>query len=420
MEDDNLTCQICLEKYDQHNPNKFPKKVLCCGQIFCLNCIEGIYKRNNNQILCPLCRKVTNIPPTQLETVTSIFKSFVSCPNCNGRITKNDFYINLETMSLKCIKCRQQEEDMSLATFLPELVNDLSSFMKGIERNNMNLYQLIELKVNQNLDDFFIKLKQELAPKLRDIVYSEIKSELQYDIISDVSSYIQNLDKLFNSYTVMNNFLCNTANFNVNTLNNEIQYYSQNMEKIREESTQYNYVFKFIDTQSTLFTLRNDIKDTEVQSFLLKIFETVLSDHKSDSLYTGIKVFDWQIEDTLTQMENIIYNYYSLVEENNTKMEKADPRIEVLNSWIDMITNMEKVIEKEQPLSQMKNFLQSMKIKTNKQRQIKNFSTRRKTDEQPQIKNFLSTRRKTDEQPQIKNFLSTRSKTDEQQQIKNY
>ena len=370
MEDDNLTCQICLEKYDQHNPNKFPKKVLCCGQIFCLNCIEGIYKRNNNQILCPLCRKVTNIPPTQLETVTSIFEPPVSCPNCNGRITKNDLYINFETMSLKCIKCRQQE-DMSLAIFLPDIVNELSSFFTGIKRNNMNLYQLIELKVNQNLDDFFIKLKQELASKLRDIVYSEIKSELQYDIISDVSSYIQNLDKLFNSYTVMNNFLCNTANFNVNTLNNEIQYYSQNMEKIREESTQYNYVFKFIDTQSTLFTLRNDIKDTEVQSFLLKIFETVLSDHKSDSLYTGIKVFDSQIEDTLTQMENIIYNYYSLVEENNTKMEKADPRIEVLNSWIDMITNMEKVIEKEQPLSQIKNFLQSMKIKTNKQRQKK-------------------------------------------------
>ena len=332
MEDDNLTCQICLEKYDQHNPNKFPKKVLCCGQIFCLNCIEGIYKRNNNQILCPLCRKVTNIPPTQLETVTSIFKSFVSCPNCNGRITKNDFYINLETMSLKRIKCRQQEEDMSLATFLPELVNDLSSFMKGIERNNMNLYQLIELKVNQNLDDFFIKLKQELASKLRDIIYSEIKSQLQYD----VRTYMHDLDKLINSYKVMNNFLNNAANFNVNTLNNEIQYYSQNMEKIREESKNHNSVFKFIDTQSTLFTLRNDIKDTEVQSFLLKIFETVLSDHKSDSLYTGIKVFDSQIEDTFTEIE----------------IEKA-------------------LIDAEQLLSEIKNFLQSMKIKTNKQRQKK-------------------------------------------------
>ena len=365
MEDDNLTCQICLEKYDQHNPNKFPKKVLCCGQIFCLNCIEGIHKRNNNQILCPLCRKVTNIPPTQLETVTSIFEPPVSCPNCNGRITKNDLYINFETMSLKCIKCRQQE-DMSLAIFLPDIVNELSSFFTGIKRNNMNLYQLIELKVNQNLDDFFIKLKQELASKLRDIIYSEIKSQLQYD----VRTYMHDLDKLINSYKVMNNFLNNAANFNVNTLNNEIQYYSQNMEKIREESKNHNSVFKFIDTQSTLFTLRNDIKDTEVQSFLLKIFETVLSDHKSDSLYTGIKVFDSKIEDIITKMENIIYNY-SLVEENNTKMEKADPRIEVLNSWIDMITNMEKVIEKEQPLSQMKNFLQSMKIKTNKQRQKK-------------------------------------------------
>ena len=374
MEDNNLTCQICVEKYDQHNPNKFPKKVLCCGQIFCLNCIESIYKRNNNQILCPLCRKVTNIPPTQLETVTSIFKSFVSCPNCNGRITKNDLYINLETMSLKCIKCRQQE-DMSLATFLPELVNELSSFMKGIERNNMNLFQLIELKLNQNLDDFFIKLKQELAPKLRDIVYSEIKSELQYDIINDVSSYKQNLDKLFNSYTVMNNFLYNTANFNVNTLKNEIQYYSQNMEKIREESTKYNSVFKLIDTQSTLFTLRNDIKDTEVQSFLLKIFETVLSDHKSDSLYTGIKVFDSQIEDTFTNMVKLIKTVHSLIKYINTGVEILDTKIKVFDSQIeDTFTEIEiekALIDAEQLLSEIKNFLQSMKIKTDEQPQKK-------------------------------------------------
>ena len=369
MEDDNLTCQICLEKYDQHNPNKFPKKVLCCGQIFCLNCIEGIYKRNNNQILCPLCRKVTNIPPTQLETVTSIFESFVSCPNCNGRITKNDLYINFETMSLKCIKC--QQEDMSLATFLPDLVNELSSFITGIERNNMNLYQLIELKVNQNLDDFFIKLKQELASKLRDIIYSEIKSQLQYD----VRTYMHDLDKLINSYKVMNNFLNSAANFNVNTLNNEIQYYSQNMEKIREESTQYNYVFKFIDTQSTLFTLRNDIKDTEVQSFLLNIFETVLSDHKSDSLYTGIKVFDSQIEDTFTNMVKLIKTVYSLIKYINTGVEILDTKIKVFDSQIeDTFTEIEiekALIDAEQLLSEIKNFLQSMKIKTDEQPQKK-------------------------------------------------
>ena len=357
MEDNNLTCQICLEKYDQHNPNKFPKKVLCCGQIFCLNCLESIYKRNNNQILCPFCRKVTNIPPTQLETVTSIFESFVSCPNCNGRITKNDLYINFETMSLKCIKC--QQGDMSLATFLPDLVNDLSSFITGIERNNMNLFQLIELKVKQNLDDFFIKLKQELAPKLRDIFYSEIKSKLQYDIINDVSSYKQNLDKLFNSYTVMNNFLYNTANFNVNTLKNEIQYYSQNMEKIREESTKYNIVFKLIDTQSTLFTLRNDIKDTEVQSFLLKslrlcslIINPIRQKRKKYAQESKFKVFRKEII---------------------TKLDKVSTSIEVLTSKVqDAITNMEKVfIDKKQPLSQIQNFEQSMKIKTDKQRQKK-------------------------------------------------
>ena len=113
MEDDNLTCQICVEKYDQHNPNKFPKKVLCCGQILCLNCIESIYKRNNNQILCPFCRKVTNIPPTQLETVTSIFEC---------------------------------------------------------------------LSFQQKLKPIFDELKQELASKLTDLIYSEIKSKLHKNI----------------------------------------------------------------------------------------------------------------------------------------------------------------------------------------------------------------------------------------------
>ena len=326
MDDDSLTCQICLEKYDENNPDKFPKKVVCCGQIFCFRCLEGIYTRNKNLLVCPLCRKTTNTNPSQLETVTSLFESFVSCPSCKGRITKNDLYINFETMSLKCIKC--QQGDMPLETFLPDLVNDLSSFITGIQRNNMNLFKLMELKIKQNLDDFFIKIKQELACQLRDIVYSEIKSKLKYDIVNDVISYNANLDKLSKSYTVMNNFLYKTENFNVNQLKEEIQYYSQNMEKIRDESTKFNSVFKFIDTPSTLFTLRNDIKEKEVQTFLVNIFETVLSDHKSDSLYTGINLFDTHIKETITKMEKVL-------------------------------------IDKEQLLAQIRNFEKSMKINTN-------------------------------------------------------
>ena len=152
----------------------------------------------------------------------------------------------------------------------------------------------------------------------------------------------------------MNNFLNNAANFNVNTLNNEIQNYSQNMEKISEESENYNYVFKFIDTQSTLFTLRNDIKDTEVQSFLLKIFETVLSDHKSDSLYTGIKVFDSQIDNTFTEMKNIINLCLSHIKDTTTKMKYYSTTMEVLGSQIeDINTKVEKGFEELR--SQIKN-----------------------------------------------------------------
>ena len=169
------------------------------------------------------------------------------------------------------------------------------------------------------------------------------------------------------------------------------------MEKIREESTKYNSVFKLIDTQSTLFTLRNDIKDTEVQSFLLKIFETVLSDHKSDSLYTrnqSLRFADrggvYRIgkynqslpfadkghkykknEKVYTGIEGCYLNY------KNTKKEKGYTRI---NGFYPQIrytnTKKEKVlIDKEQPLSQIKNFEQSMKIKTNEQPQKKEENT---------------------------------------------
>ena len=196
----------------------------------------------------------------------------------------------------------------------------------------------------------------------------------------------------------MNNFLYNTANFNVNTLKNEIQYYSQNMEKIREESTKYNSVFKLIDTQSTLFTLRNDIKDTEVQSFLLNIFETVLSDHKSDSLYTRNqslrfadrgniyrigKYYNQSLpfaakghkykknEKVYTGIEGYYLNY------KNTKKEKVSTRINGYYPQIRCTTKKtEKVlIDKEQPLSQIKNFEQSMKIKTDEQPQKKEENT---------------------------------------------
>lgn len=313
MDDDKLICQICLEKYDQHNITKTPKKVTCCGQVFCLDCLEKIYDKNNKQILCPLCRKTTNTPPQRLETVKAIFDAMATCPSCNGKITKNDLYINFETMTLKCLRC--QQGDMPLDMFLPELVNDLSSFISGIKRNNMNLYKLMELKIKQNLDDFFTKIKQELASQLRDIFYAEIKAKLQYDIINDVSTYNDNLEKLSDSYNVMNNFLYNTESFEVNKLKDEIQYYSQHMENIRIESTKFDSVFKFIDTPSTLFNLRNDIKEREVQKFLLNIFETVLSDHKLDSFYTGIDIFDSQIKETRNKIEKVLIDKEHLLKQ---------------------------------------------------------------------------------------------------------
>ena len=46
-------CQICLEIYN--TDKKVPKKLECCGAVYCLTCLEDIHKKNG-AILCPICR----------------------------------------------------------------------------------------------------------------------------------------------------------------------------------------------------------------------------------------------------------------------------------------------------------------------------------------------------------------------------
>ena len=49
---DIISCSICLEKF------KHPRN-LDCGHSFCTTCLHMI--KINNEIVCPLCRKITNL-----------------------------------------------------------------------------------------------------------------------------------------------------------------------------------------------------------------------------------------------------------------------------------------------------------------------------------------------------------------------
>ena len=50
MAEEDYSCEICCENYDQANESKQPKIVPCCNHSSCLSCLMDIYKRNNKTV----------------------------------------------------------------------------------------------------------------------------------------------------------------------------------------------------------------------------------------------------------------------------------------------------------------------------------------------------------------------------------
>ena len=190
MDEDNVTCQICMEKYDSQNTLKLP----CCGKVFCLSCLNDIYKRNQSTIICPICRKATSQDPNELGTENSVFADFITCSNCNQKTIKSELFINFENMSSRCINC--QNSDITLDSFLPSIVLDLSNFLKVSQKNIKDIYKIVEMKIKQNLDEFFYNLKQNLANQLFNVIYLEIKKKYNFDIVDDTEDYIRKMEGL--------------------------------------------------------------------------------------------------------------------------------------------------------------------------------------------------------------------------------
>ncbi|XP_042874070.1 uncharacterized protein LOC122254439 isoform X2 [Penaeus japonicus] len=59
-------CQICFTGYD--NDTQQPK-ILPCGHTFCSRCLMNLTERNEGQVACPLCKRVTTI--TDLSELTT-------------------------------------------------------------------------------------------------------------------------------------------------------------------------------------------------------------------------------------------------------------------------------------------------------------------------------------------------------------
>lgn len=53
-----LVCDICLEEFGDNDKSEKAPKMLSCGHTFCCKCIKNKMFRDNNQIICSICREI--------------------------------------------------------------------------------------------------------------------------------------------------------------------------------------------------------------------------------------------------------------------------------------------------------------------------------------------------------------------------
>ena len=92
MCDIDTDCQICLETYNTQK--KTPKKLECCGAVYCQSCLEDIYKKNG-ALICPICRNKANKQPKDLKVSKENLEKFLICPTCKVNTKNYDLRINI-------------------------------------------------------------------------------------------------------------------------------------------------------------------------------------------------------------------------------------------------------------------------------------------------------------------------------------
>lgn len=127
MEDSKGICFICLEKYNE--TKNIPKKMSCCNNIICLQCLKKVYQIRKKSF-CPLCCSDKMINPDELPTKQSELNQFITCPYCRCITAKGDFYYSLDTQKIRCADCHKNE--ITLTQYIQIIVNDVSSITQNM------------------------------------------------------------------------------------------------------------------------------------------------------------------------------------------------------------------------------------------------------------------------------------------------
>jgi hypothetical protein len=320
-ENEENTCQICLEFYD--SIKKIPKRLECCNQIFCLQCLDDIYRKNHDIIHCPICRLTIKKSPKDLKVVKECLevKSMVTCPSCFRSIknTQLKLTINDSNPAILCYQCCNTPDTPDLDIYLSNLLDEMSYFhsaycnlnIKGIEKE---LERLSQISVDNIINKIRNGLYERVKNRLNTIIQTKVLSVSLEELNVKINQLNSNLNELKAIKDVKNSDYPNVVS--------SIDFYIRNNEILKHNSLNLSKVVQAAQSANDFVKLDDNVKPIEIEDFIhrLLVFNVKNSSfraYENECFQTGINFIDSKLNNKFDFSElnkDVINSFHSSAE----------------------------------------------------------------------------------------------------------
>jgi hypothetical protein len=268
--DDEICCDICLENFNSND--KTPKIVECCSNSFCLKCLNEIYKKNSNKVLCPICRKTTNINPVDLNIDKIKLEPKTSCPSCKKCIKSKDLKIKItkEGMAvILCSICFNERDSQNLKDYLENLAEETEFLLSTFSSYNIeNFDSNLDLIVTSHIDHITNSLRQALKTRVKQQILDLIQEEYKINI-NNLGVMNQIFDQIKKQHIVLKTYSNkDIKNSDYAILKNSIDFYISKSEILRKNGLSLKKAFDNINSEKLVTLDENFEKLNNIETFL--------------------------------------------------------------------------------------------------------------------------------------------------------
>jgi len=281
MAEEDYSCEICCENYNQLNESKQPKLVPCCNHSFCLSCLLDIYNRNDKTFKCPYCRKTIYQSPRAFKTNSKIFSRYLICCHCENKVLQEELFLCLDNgnMQIKCLTCHDNN-DYKLIEYLPALLNELKNFYEYYQVNkDSDLVNFLQEKIKKQIESFFTDIIQKMTELISRKIISQLKIETNYDLEMEKNEFNKKLKQASFDYIYLNDFYNDkpTKKYDTKKILEIMEFYDNNIDALQKEFKKICEFKTFIENKN-LFDLKDNLSKDDLCEFLVENFETILSE----------------------------------------------------------------------------------------------------------------------------------------------